>query len=403
MRVCGIVAEYNPFHNGHAWQIAEIRRLMGEESPIVCCMSGNFVQRGEAAIIDKFSRAEMAVRGGADLVIELPSPYSLSSAEAFAENAVMLLENAGCTDLFFGSECGDTAALEEIAAVLLEHETVAATLAHLESGISYAAARERALYARIREKAALIQSPNNILGVEYCKALLKRKSAMRPHALPRRGPEHDAALPDDSFCSASALRALFLKEGCGDALGAYLPQSSLDILRREHSNGRAPVSLDAHPRMVLSALRRLSREELGLLPGASEGLEHRLYQALRENNRLSDAAAAAKTKRYAYSRIRRMMVCAFLGITAEEVCRAPVYLRVLAFGHRGRPLLKAISTNEHALPLLVKPAHCRLLSPDAEDAFRRESERTDLYQMLIPAYETVFPGSEYRQTPFYLK
>ena len=172
MKNCGVVAEYNPFHRGHAFQFRQIRRLLGSDTAIVCCMSGDYVQRGEPAVMSKWARAESAVRCGADLVVELPSPWALQSAEGFARASVGLLAALGCaTDLAFGAECPNVDRLQRLAALLLEHETAAATLLELRQGIPYAAARERALYKQVQQEAALLRQPNNILAVEYCKAL----------------------------------------------------------------------------------------------------------------------------------------------------------------------------------------------------------------------------------------
>ena len=207
MRICGIVAEYNPFHRGHGLHIHKTRQLLGPDTAIVCCMSGSYVQRGGPALAEKHLRARWAVENGADLVLELPSPYALSSAEGFARGALSLLDALGCvTDLSFGSECGDTAALDRLAATLLEHDTVAATLLELRTGIPYAAARERALYQQVQEQAGLLRQPNDLLGVEYCKAIRWLGSPIVPHAILREGPGHDAPSPAQGLCSASWLR-----------------------------------------------------------------------------------------------------------------------------------------------------------------------------------------------------
>lgn len=402
MRICGVVAEYNPFHNGHALHIHKTRRLLGEDTAIVCCMSGSYMQRGEPAILPKWARAESAVRGGADLVLELPSAWSLCSAEGFARAAVAQLSALGCvTDLSFGSETADTAILLELASLLLEHETVAATLQELRSGISYAAARERALYQRVQERASLLRQPNVILGVEYCKALLRQGSAIEPHAILREGAAHDAPAANRGLCSASALRGQ-LAAGHWEESLPFLPPSSIDILTREGAAGHGPALAANGASAVMARLWRLTPEELGRLPGAAEGLEHRLFSAVQRATTPEEIYERTKTKRYAHARLRRMVWCAFLGITGAESAAPPPYLRVLAFSDKGRQVL-AQARKSAALPLITKPAHAKLLPPEARAAFEREALRTRLHSLFWPDPQAYDPAAEWTRAPFYQK
>ena len=203
MRTAGIISEYNPFHRGHAWQIGELRRRLGAETAVVCAMSGSFVQRGDFAVMRTHARAEAAVRGGADLVLELPLPWAIASAEGFAAGGVGVLAATGAVDtLVFGSECGDTETLKAVAAAL-ESESFAAYLRQgLQEDVSFAAAREAAARKLLGEKAAVLAQPNDILGVEYCKAIARQAAALMPLALPRRGVGHDGGAAE-SFASAS--------------------------------------------------------------------------------------------------------------------------------------------------------------------------------------------------------
>ena len=398
MRICGVVSEYNPFHSGHAFHLARARAGLGEEGAVVCCLSGNFVQRGEAALLPKHLRARAALLGGADLVVELPAPYALSSAEGFAQNGVRILSGLGVlTHLSFGAETADEPLLRETASILLEHETVAATLTHLREGISYAAARERALYARLRERAALLQAPNNILAVEYCKAVQAQGLALALLPVPRKGAPHDEKSPQGGFASASALRAL-LREGKGAQAEAFLPQGSRDLLRRAMAEGQALLESERLENAMLSHLLRLSPEELAALPGAAEGLEHRLYAAIRSSRGIEEIALAAKTKRYPLSRLRRMLLCAYLGITAEDAALPAPYIRVLAFNRRGREVL-SLARKGASLPLLTKPAHVEALSPEARRIFALEARACDLYHLALPAWRAFRPGDDWRQGP----
>ena len=239
MRTAGIISEYNPFHRGHAWQIGELRRRLGAETAVVCAMSGSFVQRGDFAVMRTHARAEAAVRGGADLVLELPLPWAIASAEGFAAGGVGVLAATGAVDtLVFGSECGDTETLKAVAAAL-ESESFAAYLRQgLQEGVSFAAAREAAARKLLGEKAAVLAQPNDILGVEYCKALLRQHSALVPLALPRRGAAHDAPLDaaPGRYASASALRAL-VRAGGAAALAPHVPPACLRLYMQAEAEG----------------------------------------------------------------------------------------------------------------------------------------------------------------------
>ncbi len=402
MKICGIVAEFNPFHNGHAHLLRETRALLGEETGIVCCMSGNFVQRGQCALLPKHLRAKAALASGADLVLELPAPYALRSAEGFASSAVAILAALGqVTDLTFGAEDADTDALMELSGLLLEHKTVQDTLLHLRTGISYAAARERALYQQVQERAELLRKPNNILAIEYCKALQAQKLSITPHAIPRAGVGHDAKEATGSFASASLLRQMML-EGEADALAPYLPDASAEIIRECAESGLLLTDTTALDAAALPHLLRLNMEDLSALPDASEGLEHRLHAAIRQSRSLQGMAEAAQTRRYPLARVRRMLLCAYLGITAEESAAAPTYIRVLGFTRRGQEILRK-AAKAAALPIITKPAHARDLGGAVGAAFAREVLRTDLYHLVLPAHKALALGSDWRANPVMLR
>jgi predicted nucleotidyltransferase len=402
MKICGIVAEFNPFHNGHAHLLRETRTLLGEETGIVCCMSGNFVQRGQGALLPKHLRAKAALQSGADLVLELPAPYALRSAEGFASSAVSILAALGqVTDLSFGAEDADTDALMELSGLLLEHKTVQDTLMHLRTGISYAAARERALYQQVQEQAELLRKPNNILAIEYCKALQAQKLDITAHAIPRAGVDHDAAETAGDFASASLLRQM-LTEGNVDALAPYLPVSSAQIIREAAENGLLLTDTAGLDAAALPHLLRLTMDDLAALPDATEGLEHRLYAAIRQSRSLQGMAEAAQTKRYPLARVRRMLMCAYLGITAEESAAAPTYIRVLGFSRRGQEILRRAAKTA-SLPIITKPAHARDLGGAVGEAFAREVLRCDLYHLALPSHKNIPLGNDWRTNPVMLR
>ena len=315
MRTAGIISEYNPFHRGHAWQIGELRRRLGAETAVVCAMSGSFVQRGDFAVMRTHARAEAAVRGGADLVLELPLPWAIASAEGFAAGGVGVLAATGAVDtLVFGSECGDTETLKAVAAAL-ESESFAAYLRQgLQEGVSFAAAREAAARELLGDRAAVLAQPNDILGVEYCKAIARQAAALMPLALPRRGVGHDGGAAE-GFASASRIRELLINGACADE---FLTPESAAICARECAAGRAPVTMANAERAILARLRAMREDDFAPFDGGGEGLYHRFYDAVQRETTIDSILAAAKSKRYAYARLRRLLLAAYLGVTPED-------------------------------------------------------------------------------------
>jgi len=329
LKTVGIVCEYNPLHKGHRKQLRLIRQTYGADCGIICLMSGNFVQRGAPAIVDKSVRAEAAVRCGADLVLELPVTRALSSAEGFAHGGVEILSRI-CDTLCFGAENPDDEALMTIARVLLSEGFPPALKAALEKGCSFPAARQAAL-AQMGVSSALLTQPNNILAVEYCKAILSQESKLDIFPIGREGSYH-AEIADYENPSATAVRSLML---CAHNWRSFVPRDARELFQS------APLhSLPSGERAVLAKLRTMTEGEFEALPYGSEGLWRKLMHASREENTLEDILTAAKSKRYTRSRLDRMVMCAFLGIT-KDVLDAPVpYTRVLAFNDRGRTILR---------------------------------------------------------------
>ena len=329
MKTVGIICEYNPLHLGHKKQIDQIRRIYGEDTAIVCLMSGNFVQRGAPAIVDKSLRAQAAVRCGADLVLELPVEYALSSAEGFAAGGVGILGRF-CDALCFGAETADTARLLSTAKALLSEEFRPLLKARLEKGLSFPAARQAAL-EDMGLDGSLLETPNNILAVEYCKAILSLNVPMEPLPIYRGGSYHDE-LPDDENPSATSIRKLMLRSGDFKSL---LP----DTARSSFTD--APLhTLSAGERAVLGRLRTMTEGEFEALPYGSEGLWRKFMRACREEATLEDIINATKSKRYTRTRLDRMVMCAFLGLSLQDLLSPVPYIRVLAFSDRGRAVLK---------------------------------------------------------------
>lgn len=382
MSVCGIIAEYNPFHAGHAYHCRCVRRQL-PDAVLVSVMSGNFVQRGDFAVWEKYRRAGYAVRsGGPDLIFELSLPAALGSAERFAAGAVSQLLATGClTHLSFGSECGDSSLLTRTAAVMQTAEYAALRGQTLESGIGYAAASHAALQELFPEGAPLLRTPNDTLGIQYLRALGDHPIRILP--VQRIGAGHDAP-PEDGFPSASFLRGLLSD---GQDVSAYLSPETAEWPRQ---------TLREHAREILSYLRRLSPSELASLPDVSEGLEHRLYRAVRESGSIDAIVESCTSRRYARSRIRRLILCAWLGIRADLAALPPQYLRVLAFNDRGRTLLKTMKQTA-SLPVITKPLAAQSLTGPAQQLWSLDMLADDLYHCPDPA------GSGWRQTAVYCR
>lgn len=396
MRVVGIVTEFNPFHNGHALLLERAREAMGEDTVVVCCMSGDFVQRGEAAVWSKFARAEAAARCGADLVFELPLPWALSSAEGFARGGVGLLASLGVVDcLCFGSERGETEPLERAAEALLSPALAAELRRELESGIPFAAARQRALAAVTDEETArLVETPNNILAVEYIRAIYELGLDLGFMTVRREGAEHDRP-GEGSIRSASELRS---RIAAGKSCSGLMPDAALAVFEREAERGRGPVLMETLEPMLLARLRMLSDEEFGRLPDASEGLGNRLRAAVRDEPTLDGVLAAAKSKRYALSRIRRMTMCACLGVREGMAEGVPPYARLLAASERGRGLLRR-AQDKSRIPIITKAAAARQLPRETLSVFELGSGARDLYVLGYRAAAERRGGTDWRTGP----
>lgn len=402
MQVIGIVAEYNPFHTGHAYQIARTRQSLGGECAVVAVMSGNWVQQADCAIADKWLRARLALMGGADLVLELPTVWATASAESFARGAISLLEGSGVVNvLSFGSEGGEVDKLAEVAACLDTPAYQQAVAARAGSGLSFAVCRQQAVEELLGpEYGALLSRPNNNLGIEYIRSLRAGNSSIRPMTVLRRGADHNALLGSldhenrPPFVSATQIR-MDLMEGNWDRAQPYLVPGGRAEL--EGSLVGLP-GLRRIERAVLAKLRTMGAEDWAKLPdsGQAEGLPQRLERAGKQCTDLGDFFDRAKTKRYTHARLRRLVLWAYLGITAQDIPHSPPYLRVLGFNAKGQELLRQMKDRAR-LPVLTKPAHARQLPEEGQRLFELEARCTDLYDL---CFETILPpGREWTTGP----
>ena len=384
MTAVGIVAEYNPFHLGHRWHIAQTRCLLGQDCPVVCVMSGHWVQGADCAIGDKWTRAGLALAGGADLVLELPTPWAMASAETFARGAVSLFAASGVVEvLSFGSECGSAAELAQAAAAL-DHPAYPARLrAALDKGLSFPAARQEAAGC------PCLSTPNNNLGVEYLRALAYLNCPLEVVTVPRRGAAHDGTEAVEGFASATQVRRLLRTERYEEA-ASLVPAGTLERLGKISS-------LSYVERAILAKLRTMDTGAWADLPdsGTAEGLPERLVRAARQALSLNEFYALVKTKRYTHARLRRLALSAFLGLTTDRPVLPP-YARVLGLNRRGQALLKRMK-DVCTLPILTKPAQAKALTGPARRLFELEARYTDLYSLCFPTPKPC--GSEWTTSP----
>lgn len=369
MATAGIIAEYNPFHNGHAYLLRTVH-MMGYDK-IVVVMSGAFVQRGEPAVASKRDRTEMALRGGADVVLELPMDGVLSSAQGFARSAVAVLAASGVVDaLCFGSECADVEKLKQISRILQSPDFDQALMQELATGISYPAARQKAL-ARYSPDADILKNPNDLLGVEYIMAAADRFDV---HAIARIGAAHDGA------GGATACRHMLRG---GEDVGAFVPEHVPALLKE-------PVFMEDMERSMLARLRGLDASYFAQLPDVSEGLEHKIAAAVRQGCSLEEIIEKIKSKRYTRSRICRILMRAFLDFRQDS--GAPDYIRILGFRKQASGLVREIR-QKATLPVVQHPAN----DDSGFARLKKEMAANDLWGVFAPTPQAA--GNDYREFP----
>ena len=348
-RVLGIIAEYNPFHNGHLYHIQQAKRQTGSKY-VICVMSGNFAQRGNTALVDKWVKTQMAFQNGVDIVIELPTIYSISSAENFAEGAIKILDQLKIINtLAFGTETDDLAALNNITNVLYnEPKEYVAILNHeLSTGISYPKARENALMMylnNIKRYANILSGSNNILAIEYLKAIKRLKTDIKPYAIQRKNVYYNDEQIVDEFASSTAIRKLLTRNEFSD-IRKVMPENAYFLLKEQVKRGKYVLGIEKYEKEILYTLRRMSLEEILDLPDVSEGLENLIKNAANSCNNVSDLVNIVKSKRYTQTRIQRILLYALLGITKKDMQNSKKvnpYIRVLGFNDNGKQMLSDI-------------------------------------------------------------
>lgn len=381
MKISAVISEFNPFHLGHQYLINKIRE--NGTTHIVAVMSGNFVQRGEPAMFSKWSRAKMALTSGVDLVIEIPVAMSVSTAQRYAYKGIEIVNSLGCVDaLCFGSECGDTKALEIVSDALLENHIFDDIKSYLSRGMTYAKARECAIGERLGLGfKGIVCQPNNILAIEYIKAIKQMKCEFSFETISRVGAQHDSKnRSGDGIVSASLIRDFVKKniEICG-----YVPSESEKIILRETELGNAPADILNVERAVLAKMRSLDVQDILNLPDISEGIEHRILNAVKDARSIDDLYFKIKTKRYTMSRIRRIVLSSLLGITNKAQEAGVPYIRVLGFSQRGKDVL-ALMKNTAKLPVISSYSQVKRLGVECEKAFELENKTSNLYSLMTP-------------------
>lgn len=347
-KVLGIIAEYNPFHNGHLLHLEKSKKICDAQYSI-CVMSGNFVQRGNTSIVNKWVKAEMALKSGVDLVLELPTVYSISSAENFAEGAIKLLNSLKIVDtVSFGSENSDINVLNRISSVLQEEpkQYLEFLNSELKKGLSFPKARENAilLYLNNEKYLNILNQPNNTLAIEYLKALKKYKSHISPISVKREKVFYNSNCIVDEYASATAIRNMIINEQFND-IRKVVPVSSYNLLMKEIEEGHLVIDISKFEKEILYAIRSLSADDIKNFPEVTEGLENAIKNASNSCNNLSELINIVKSKRYTQTRIQRILLYILLNITKKDMYlsrRNIPYARILGYSPQGKELISEI-------------------------------------------------------------
>lgn len=374
MKICAVIAEFNPFHNGHKYLMDEIRKR--GFTHIVVVMSGNFVQRGEPAIISKRLRAETALLNGADVVLEMPVVWALTSAEKYALAGVEIAGGLGCVDaLAFGSECGEISPLRDTAKILESDEFSYCLKENLSTGITFAKAREMAVNSISKDKnfSEYLCNPNNILGVEYIRAINKLGFNMEPITIKRlRG---DIA---NLYRSASEIRKMI--KISDNEFRKYVPNSSYEIISKDFPKREALHFLECASQSIIYKLRTTTVNDILKLSDISEGLENRIVKAAKKSICVDDFLFSVKTKRYTMSRIKRILMCNFLGISKEIQDISVPYIRVLGMNSKGHEILRTAKKTA-SLPIVCNYSGVKKLPEKSKEVFKIECTASDLYSL----------------------
>lgn len=401
MNLTGIITEYNPFHHGHLHHLKSAKKDTSCDG-VICIMSGNFMQRGTPALLDKWSRAEIAVKNGVDLVIELPLIYSISSAEGFAHGACKILNQTSVVkNLYFGSEAGETSTLSKIAETLAyEPENFKLYLKrHLDKGIPYHSARSLALQDVLKDSNIkdIISNSNNILGIEYIKSLIKLNSDISPKTLQRVGSNYNDDKISSSYSSATSIRKLLKESGDLNSLKDFLPEHTFNYLCMLKNNDYNFTFEDSIFNYLKYKLLT-EGEKINNILDVSEGIDNKILKEITNSNNINELILNTKSKRYTYSRISRILLSFFIGLENYNIKDIDTnyedYIRPLAFNDNGRKIIKEIKKKNNIEIITKLPQ-------------KIENKKLELDILGTKAYsilnKSISPLDDYLRSPSYLK
>lgn len=376
-KIGAIICELNPFHNGHKYLI-DCARDIGI-THLIAIMSGNFVQRGEPAIVSSQTRTEIALSCGFDLVIELPSIWSMSTAEKFAYSGVYIAESLRCVDsLIFGSESNNLSFLDKISDLVLSYLFSKTMKPYLKSGLTFAKARELAINSILGEQySRIVKNPNDILAIEYLKALKILKSSIQPLSFKRLG-THNSNAPVSRFASSSYIRHCITDNN--NEWSKYVPTECYKAVSEQIANKQSPITTQPLERAILYKLKTMHRQDFLCLPDVGEGLENRIFNASLQARSFSELISLIKTKRYTESRIRRIIMCAFLGISKSDQSENIPYAKVLGANNKGFEILK----NLPSIPIITRHADCKKLDIGGKVMFEKNHKLDSIYSLMVP-------------------
>ena len=421
MKILGLIVEYNPFHNGHLYHLKKSLEITNSTHSIAV-MSGNFLQRGEPALFDKYKRAEMAVSNGVDLVVELPTLYACQSAEIFAHGAITLLNSLNCIDsICFGSEHGDIDLLVEISKILINEPDKFKTLfkKNLDEGILFALARSKALSEYMLNHTNLniyenklndvLSTPNNILGIEYIKSLLKHKSTIRPYSITRIQADYNSETIESNICSATAIRKTLKEYNTLDSISNVVPIKTFELISKSIDNNFNPMFDEYY----FDTIRELVIRDLNILNSyfdVNEGIENKIYKSVFSCKNIFELQQSIKSKRYTLTKVKRILNNILLGITKDDmntvknIMKLP-YVRILAFNDKGREIIKQIKLNSE-IKIINKFSNVNFEDDKVfETLIKYDIKATNMYN--IPYYKNnmnLLKGPmDYYLSPVYIK
>lgn len=421
MKILGLIVEYNPFHNGHLYHLKKSLEITNSTHSIAV-MSGNFLQRGEPALFDKYKRAEMAVSNGVDLVVELPTLYACQSAEIFAHGAITLLNSLNCIDsICFGSEHGDIDLLVEISKILINEPDKFKTLLkrNLDEGILFASARSKALSEYMLNHTNLnidenklndvLSTPNNILGIEYIKSLLKHKSTIKPYSITRIQADYNSETIESNICSATAIRKTLKEYNTLDSISNVVPIKTFELISKSIDNNFNPMFDEYY----FDTIRELVIRDLNILNSyfdVNEGIENKIYKSVFSCKNIFELQQSIKSKRYTLTKVKRILNNILLGITKDDmntvknIMKLP-YVRILAFNDKGREIIKQIKLNSE-IKIINKFSNVNFEDNKIfETLIKYDIKATNMYN--IPYYKNnmnLLKGPmDYYLSPVYIK